>query len=255
MAPDGMPHEKANPAVVQRFRDILNPPKSPLEQEALHREDESTTWFGLTRDEDDRVSLQDFGRYAAIMADSNPGTNQLRYPQLVSFIGQTGAGKSTLIRMLIKQQETIQRKHGSKFSSPVVGSPAHGNVPTSRDVHLYSDPKTYSSEYPMLLADCEGLEGGENDPISPQYRDESSTTADEGGKMEPLTPKKSAFEGKSVTRRELKWATTSERKKRQYAVTELYSGLLYTFSDVIVFVLRNSKYVRSNFWLFYYIYL
>ncbi|KAF1847324.1 uncharacterized protein K460DRAFT_278260 [Cucurbitaria berberidis CBS 394.84] len=252
-APDGLPHEKANPSIVRRFRDILTPPKEHLTQEALHREDEDTTWFGLARDKDNKAILQDYGRYTAIMAESYTGDYQSRYPQLVSFIGQTGAGKSTLIRMLIEQQETIQRARGWKFPSPVVGSLAHGNVPTSGDVHLYSDPSTYSSEYPILLADCEGLEGGENIPISAQYRESSSTVTekkakDKDSKLKDKDSKPKTFISRGInsSRRELKWATCPEKKKRQYAVTELYPRLLYTFSDVIVFVLRNPKTFEST---------
>jgi energy-coupling factor transporter ATP-binding protein EcfA2 len=242
--PDGLPHEKANPSIVRRFRDILTPPQEQLAQAALHREDEDTTWFGIAKDKDNKAILQDYGRYSAIMADSNAGEHQSRYPQLVSFVGQTGAGKSTLIRMLIEQQETAQRAHGWKFPTPVVGSISHGNVPTSGDVHLYSDPSTYSSEYPMLLADCEGLEGGENIPISAQYRDKTSTATDKKEKEKEVKSKKPYIsKGINSNRRELKWATGTEQKKRQYAVTELYPRLLYTVSDVIVFVLRNPKYV------------
>ena len=50
-------------------------------------------------------------------------------------------------------------------ASPVVGS-ENDNVPTSGDVHLYSDPGTYHSTEPVLYADCEGLEGWENAPIA-----------------------------------------------------------------------------------------
>jgi energy-coupling factor transporter ATP-binding protein EcfA2 len=238
--PDGLPHEKANPSIVRKFKDILTPPQDRLAQQALHREDEDTTWFGLAKDKDNKPVLQDYGRYTAIMGDSNTGNYQARYPQIVSFVGQTGAGKSTLIRMLIEQQESAQGTPGRKFPSPVVGSLAHGNVPTSGDVHLYSDPSTYGTEYPILLADCEGLEGGENIPISEQYR---TTTIEKTGKDKDSKLKKRVSNGMNYTPRVLKWANGAEKKKREYAVTQLYPRLLYTFSDVVVFVLRNPKYV------------
>ncbi|XP_014554875.1 hypothetical protein COCVIDRAFT_39346 [Bipolaris victoriae FI3] len=248
--PDGLPHEKANPTIVQRLKDILAPPQDYHEQQILHVEDEDTTWFGLARDNHNKSILDDRGRYAAIMADSNTDEYQFRYPQIVSFIGQTGAGKSTLIKMLIDQQERI---HGSRewaFPSPVVGSMTNSNIPTSCDVHLYSDPTTYLSEHPMLFADCEGLEGGENTPISAQYREKASHTSEERGKgreMRREHPKlQQITRGLNRTRREIKWANSPEKTKRQYAVTEFYPRLLYTFSDVIVFVLRNAKTFEST---------
>ncbi|CAO2647539.1 Nn.00g084610.m01.CDS01 [Neocucurbitaria sp. VM-36] len=200
--PDGLPHEKADPTIVRRLKDILTPPTDHSEQRTLHIEDEDTTWFGLAKDNQGRSTFEDYGRYSAIMADSNTGEHESRYPQLVSFIGQTGAGKSTLIKMLIDQQEYLHGPREWGYPSPVVGAVTNSNVPTSGDVHLYSDPSTYVSEYPMLFADCEGLEGGENTPI--------------------------------------------KKSKRQHAVTELYPRLLYTFSDVIVFVLRNPKTFEST---------
>ena len=45
------------------------------------------------------------------------------------------------------------------------------------------------------------------------------------------------------TQQDVKWAGSPENSKRQYAVTELYPRLLCTFSGVVVFVLRNTKYL------------
>lgn len=249
--PDGLPHEKANPAIVKRLKDILTPPKEHSEQQLLHVEDEDTTWFGLARDNQNRPLFQDYGRYSAIMADSNSGDYKFRYPQLVSFIGQTGAGKSTIIKMLIDQQE---RKHSARdwsLPSPVAGSLSNGSVPTSGDVHLYSDPSTYSAEFPMLYADCEGLEGGENTPMAAQYRKSASTAPPkEKGKdnhtQKPHRKRRKVSKGLHCTQRDIKWANSPDTLKRQYAVTELYPRLLYTFSDVIVFVLRNPKTFEST---------
>lgn len=245
--PDGLPHEKANPTIVKRLKDILTPPSDHGEQQNLHVDDEDTTWFGLARDNQNRPIFQDYGRYSAIMTDSNSGEYKFRYPQLVSFIGQTGAGKSTLIKMLIDQQERKHQHRDWGFPSPVAGSLSNGSVPTSGDVHLYSDPNTYAAEYPMLYADCEGLEGGENTPMAAQYRNNASTTPKER-RRDNHAPKenrkhKKVTKGLHCTQRDIKWANSPDTLKRQYAVTELYPRLLYTFSDVIVFVLRNPKYV------------
>lgn len=238
---DGLPHEKADPNVVERLKSILTPSKEQCEQQMLHIEDEDTTWFGMARNSQNQPVFQDYGRYPAMMADTNTGDHKLRYPQLVSFIGQTGAGKSTLIKMLIDQQERHLPTHDTTFPSPVVGSMAHENVPTSGDVHLYSDPATCFGEYPMLYADCEGLEGGEHLPISAQYRNAPTLPRDEKRDHQGKQRRKKVSKGMRCTQRAIEWADSFEKQKRQYAVTELYPRLLYTFSDVIVFVLRNPK--------------
>lgn len=241
--PDGLPHEKADLRIVKRLKDILTPSADTQEQQSLHLEDKDTTWFGIARDSNKQPIFQDYGRYATIIANSTTGEFKVRYPQLISFIGQTGAGKSTLVKMLIDQQERIARPyHTAAFASPVVGSVRNENVPTSGDVHLYGDPKTYLGQYPMLYADCEGLEGGESMPMSVQYCNSATTPNRKRTDSNPEHRKlhKIAKVARG-TQRDITWANSPEKQKRQYAVTELYPRLLYTFSDVIVFVLRNSK--------------
>lgn len=91
------------------------------------------------------------------------------------------------------------------------------HVPTSRDVHLYPDPNSISSVTPILYADCEGLEGWEREPISSRF-------------------KKIYRKFTSVGR-----ADTPAKSSREFAVTHLYPLFLYTFSDVVVFVLKNPR--------------
>lgn len=87
---DGKPHEKTDRKVVKRLREILEPERSPEQQQELHRGDEDTTWFGIARDSANLPIFQDYERYASIMAQSRTSEVNVRYPQLVSFIGQTG---------------------------------------------------------------------------------------------------------------------------------------------------------------------
>ena len=88
--PDGLPHEKTDRAVVERLRRILEPSSNPEEQRLLHQDDEDTTWFGIGRNAANKPNFQDYGRYATIMAESLTPRQSVRYPHLVSFIGQTG---------------------------------------------------------------------------------------------------------------------------------------------------------------------
>lgn len=87
---DGKPHEKTDRRVVERLRGILEPERTPEQQQELHRSDEDTTWFGIARDSANLPIFQDYERYASIMAQSRTSEVNVRYPQLVSFIGQTG---------------------------------------------------------------------------------------------------------------------------------------------------------------------
>jgi energy-coupling factor transporter ATP-binding protein EcfA2 len=177
------------------------------------------------------------------MAESNRGEHKLRFPELVSFIGQTGAGKSTIVKLLIDQQERQFKPERMSFSSPVVGSIRSEHVPTSGNVHLYSDPRTYFDEYPMLYADCEGLEGGETLPMSVRAGN-VSVLPKEVYETEPDSELRRRLKRSRVahgTQHNIRWADSPEKSKRQYAVTELYPRQLYTLSDVIVFVLRNPK--------------
>lgn len=245
LGPDGLPHEKADPVVVNRLKETFAPSDNPVIQNKLHLEDEDTTWFGIARDEYDIPTFQDHGRFAELMINS-AGNDCVRYPQLVSFIGQAGAGKSTLIKMLIEQQ----RANGGRtavqlFPTPIPGSVTNDNIATSGDVHLYADPATYMGPIPLLYADCEGLEGGEQIPIANRHREGTDKSH---GRKHTDSPShegrkgvKKRFKMLRETGRDIAWATSPETRKRQYAVTELYPRLLYTFSDVIVFVLQNAK--------------
>lgn len=89
---DGRPHEKSNPQVVQRLREILEPTRTPSEHDSEFRTDYDTTWFGVGRDNANQPVFQDHGRFATLMSENPMYELGSRYPQLVTFIGQTGEG-------------------------------------------------------------------------------------------------------------------------------------------------------------------
>lgn len=222
--------------MVKRLQGILNPTRNPDMIQRLHEDDESTKWFGVSRDATGRPNFEDYGRYATLMSSISPVNLQNagnRYPQIVSFIGVTNAGKSTLIKMLINHDaHNANAENRAMFPSPVVGSVVNDSLPTSGDVHLYADPSSHTEQLPILYADCEGFEGGERTPLGARSRKHA------GAEPEAARPG-------HVHTRQIGWALNEESRQREYAVTALYPRLLYTFSDCVVFVLRNPKTFQS----------
>jgi hypothetical protein len=86
----GIPHEKTDQEVVAFLQNVLDTPRTADEQQLLHHNDTETIWFGVERDSTNIPSFHDYGRYVTLMADSIGDYKGPRYPQLVSFIGQTG---------------------------------------------------------------------------------------------------------------------------------------------------------------------
>jgi energy-coupling factor transporter ATP-binding protein EcfA2 len=235
----GIPHEKTPRSLAQKTDAVFDPDiKDGPEREELHCKDVLTSWFGINREDCARPLLQDYGRFEYLMASMGRTSENsfshldtsARYPSFVSFVGQTGAGKSSLIKLIID----LGAKTNEQFDTPVVS--AKGNTyPTSSDVHLYMDPPTSKSDHPILYADCEGLEGGEREPVAELVK-KRATQADSGASDRYDQP---------ISERDIIWADEPWRRSRAFAVKELYPRLLYTFSDVIVFVLKNSKQVSS----------
>lgn len=196
--------------------------------------------------------FHDYGRYAALMAATNASlasqeqtssvyqeiyddtqfTNP-RAPSLVSFVGQTGAGKSTLIKLLIQIKESAGTLN---YHRPVAGLPGK-DIPTSEDVHLYLDPESSLSTNPILYADCEGIDGGAREPMATTFRHKR-----EASEIEQFNNREPAAI-QSSTKRELLWAKTPLEQTRQFVVARFYPRVLFTFSDVVIFVHRNPRYM------------
>ena len=116
-------------------------------------------------------------------------------------------------------------------------------TPTSGDVHLYADPETFFTERPLLYADCEGLRGGTLEPIGARRR--RILHGNKSSRARTASFEKHMRRKHQTAEREVEWATTPERSTRRYFVEHLYPRLLYTFSDVIVFVVKNARMIED----------
>jgi len=254
LAPGKARHEKTELALAKKIRNVLLPTNNIQTLTQLHEDDAQTAWFGkclrvfaflsctllnvtalgIERPQGGEVPIfKDYGRYDYLLsatveewkAKGAHSGRDGRTPSLVSFVGQSGAGKSSLIKLLIDLRLTGDEA----WPTPVVGGT--GVIePTSEDVHLYADPVTAITEGPIFFADCEGLSGGEREPISAKVRRQLKKT--NGANTNLPQP---------ISERELGWADTNSLRSLEFAVTNLYPRLLYTFSDVIVFVLKNPR--------------
>ncbi|KAL3429839.1 hypothetical protein BDV09DRAFT_202723 [Aspergillus tetrazonus] len=222
----GIPHEKTDPRLAKIIEQTLEVELDEKQQSWMHLKDENSSWFGTMRDDDDDMVFHDHGRFADLMAEMSARKRQVRYPGLVSFVGQTGAGKSTVVKLLIELQSISH----PETRVPVVGSATNQELPTSGDVHLYSDPVSWATETPILYADSPGI----------KIRKVGRRIANHA------VPDHFEIKARhNTTTRDLLWATTEKTKSREYIVRNLYPRLLYTFSDTIVFVTKNPRVVEN----------
>lgn len=131
-APGTVPHEKTDYHIAETISNVLTPRSKEGHREKLHMDDIRTTWFGIMREGQDihgNLSFKDHGRYATLidrekilrlegMSSLPTGSDdgEALYPSLISFIGQTGAGKSSLIKLLID----LKSDGNETFETPLV---------------------------------------------------------------------------------------------------------------------------------------
>lgn len=225
-------------------------------QRSLHQDDRIAQWFvvkiGSCRE--DNASLCVFDRFRRLC---NPGISGSRwssnaFPSFVSFIGDTGTGKSTLVRaMILMGQVNASKMPPSRSGSPddsvvngledfidlkITGPVTrtanieHLTDPTSTGVHLYKDVTTSSRDRtpqssqsrdhanPLLFADCEGFGSGTTMNNADRGEDVNTYLLFE----RPITSPSYGTRGKE-------------------GAELFYARFLYAFSDVVVFVTNDDQ--------------
>ncbi|KAH0556974.1 hypothetical protein GP486_005239 [Trichoglossum hirsutum] len=250
---------------------LLEPVILPEEQVELQTVDIYSKWFGTVGHRVGVPSLLVWPRLSqlvnkypptttpqAIGRCPSPTTLEVRgrqYPSLVSFFGDTGGGKSTLIKTLIRN-----RNFSKYWDAPVPGDRADSHYSTSGDVHSYIDPSSASGEAPMFYADCEGLRGSSITALkklaarSYEPNDSRHPSRSFGQSLRTREPpeerlKRTLREHQEKATHDLRliWAVKhagplqEDPSSRQYIVKHLFPRFLYTFSDVVCYVTENAR--------------
>lgn len=133
------------------------------------KEDEMAKWFGLYIESSKSgriariIETARFTELAEKSATASVNSAKRQFPSITSFVGETGVGKSTLIRTLIWKTAGDKGIPFENAEAPVPGCSAGPSafIPTTGEVNLYADPATFGTTTPQFYADCEGFQGSE----------------------------------------------------------------------------------------------
>ena len=116
--------------------------------------DRSHRWIGTTDSgaaHEERPEILVYSAFHRQFTES--GCNALaekprkQHPRLISFFGEAGVGKSTIIKNLIRNLTASE-----DFEVPVAGSKVQGEESTSGGIHVYVDPGTFATGKPIVYA-------------------------------------------------------------------------------------------------------
>ena len=246
-------HMQVNPAPDLFMETVTCTGLSDAELDQLHRQDRVSRWFSVNKDASENPKLWLYDRFRRLCDPKETGNRVTdnHYPSIVSSIGNTSAGKSTMVRamLLLGAAENLNNipeasddalldllvgvlERPGDYTLPV----AQGGLnPTTFGVHLYrngpaaTDRVSSTPQYPLLLADCEGFRGG----FAPTNAESDGATGGEGDDTE-----------EQVERMDI---TADDYRKGKKGIDLFYARLLYAVSDVVVFVTSNPKSKADDF--------
>ena len=253
----------------------------------MHERDRKAEWFTVNSGpfEDSEATVQITERFRKLCDPRyvNNRSSSESYPSIVSFIGDTGVGKSTLVNAMsvmgqiqsqisdaasqsgfsppnsTRRPSNLPKVEQARRDGPVTrsGDPRRATEPTSSGVHLYLDPGVNKVCYhhtreeeavPILFADCEGFGGGTNTTNAERSMQAPPITQSRRNSATSLGRRSSRTTwstGRNITN-ELE-ITLPEIKNAGKAGAELYyARFLYAFSDVIVFVTNHDQQLHKD---------
>jgi hypothetical protein len=246
----------------------------------VHEQDENARWINVRRNEAGRLEFYISDRFMKACCYSPSGENETSnaYPNLVSFVGDTSVGKSTLVRamLMLGQSSSLNPILTDSYLSgkldrlievfwekgygPVTRSAniEHLTHPTTSGIRLYPDTGSGifdevnkmpfgakdATQYPILFSDCEGFGAGE-----------ALTNAE---RMEFDPPGLESLERTSTHQRNSRqttstWKVLKSPSKSSKAgssgkawIDLFYAKFLYAMSDVIVFVTKDDQKIQVD---------
>ncbi|KAF3093219.1 hypothetical protein TWF706_008832 [Orbilia oligospora] len=206
----------------QRLWKVITCPFMRGSQSDAFKYDEAAKWFGLiTKINENNIRESELAETPRLMsllhrsAQAHPEGLGAQFPSIPSFVGPTGAGKSVLIRSII-YLSAPEGKAWELIEAPVPGE-KDSSCSTTGEVNLYSEPSSFGTKTPILLADCEGVEGSK--PVAADHQKDWTKLS----RRYPIQNK----EGRGLDRRSI--------------VKNIYPRFLYIFSDVICYVTRDQR--------------
>lgn len=251
-------------------------------QRELHLRDRTREWFRVTLARTTvsgiKPTLQVSDRFRTLCQS----TNSSQPPSFVSFVGDTGVGKSTLVRAMIMVGaiEAWRARRKSIGTAPhidldfLIDRQSWGpvtrssnidlsNQPTSVGVHLYKDPNDISVRYdesdidavsnvPVLFADCEGFRGGTS--LTSAEHVARETVQHEFGRL-PTRQRglstgstQDVFEGMdpSIIIKDCDITAPDFESTGKESAELFYARFLYAFSDVVIFVTNEDQKLNDD---------